>query len=134
MNAGTGSRWGFLGGLAGGVLGGFTWVIISGLFLRDVAIWGSGAAAAIVIWLGGERWFARTPQRALTILGAAILAVVALDWFYLWLLVPRLPEITANPTYVGITRATLGPLRPILAVASVAGTLLVLLDLLRRKQ
>jgi hypothetical protein len=130
---GSGSRWGFLGGLAGSILGGFTWILLTGVFLKDAAIWGSGAALALAIWIGGAQWYGRAPQRHLTILGVTIIAIVALDWFYLWLVLPRLPELAASPAYVGITRASLGPLRPILAVASVAGTLLVLLDLWRRK-
>lgn len=74
MTAGTGSRLGVPGGMAGVLIGGFTWVVVYGTHVK----------------------------------------------------------LAANPA-IGISRASLRLVQPILVSASLAGTALVLWDLLRRK-
>ena len=132
MAAGTGSRLGVLGGLAGVVIGGFTWVVVYGLHLHAPLVALSGAAAAALLWLLAVMAYNRFPERRLALLGGLFIAVAAVDWLYIGLLMPRLPELPADPA-IGISRASLRIVQPILIAASVAGTALVLWDLLRRK-
>lgn len=132
MAAGTGSRIGVLGGLAGVLIGGFTWVVVYGLHLDAPLIAVSGIAVAAALWLLAAQVYDRFPERRIALLGALFIAVAAVDWLYIGLLMPRLPELPANPA-IGISRASLRLVQPILIAASVAGTALVLWDLLRRK-
>lgn len=132
MAAGTGSRVGVLGGLAGVVIGGFTWVVVYGLHLHAPLVALSGAAAAAALWLVAATTYDRFPERRLALLGGLFIAVAAVDWLYIGLLMPRLPDLPADPA-IGISRASLRIVQPILIAASAAGTALVLWDLFRRK-
>ena len=132
MAAGSGSRVGVLGGLAGVILGGFTWITVYGVYLKDPGIWASGIAVAAGLWFVGARVHARFPTRMLALVGAMLLAVAAIDWMYIGLLLPRLPELAASSS-VGISRVSLRPIQPMLMAASVAGTALLIWDLLRRR-
>lgn len=131
MAAGTGSRVGVLGGLAGVVIGGFTWVVVYGAYLSEPLIASSGIAVAIILWLIAAMTYDRFPERRLALVGGLCIAVAAIDWLYIGLLMARLPE-SANPA-IGISRDSLRVVQPILIAASVAGTALVLWDLLLRK-
>ena len=128
----TGSRVGVLGGLAGVVIGGFTWVVVYGLHLHAPLVALSGAAVAALLWLLAVMAYNRLPGRRLALLGGLFIAVAAVDWLYIGLLMPRLPELPADPA-IGISRASLRIVQPILIAASVTGTALVLWDLFRRK-
>jgi len=132
MTEGSGSRLGVLGGLAGVLIGGFTWVVVYSSSVKQPLIGVSGLVVAAGLWLLAARVHARFPTRIQALLGATLIAVAAIDWLYLSLLLPRLPEYSANP-YIGISRTSLRLIQPILIVGSVAGTGLILWDLLRRK-
>src|SRR5574341_1252234 len=133
MADGTTSRLGVLGGIAGVLLGGFTWVVIYGLHLRDHFVAVSGFLVAIALWLVAARILARYPDRRLALLGGTVLAVAAIDWLYIGLVQPRLPELPANPA-IGISRSSLRAIQPALIAGSVAGTALILWDLLRSEE
>ncbi len=126
------SRWGFLGGLGGAVLGGLTWVGVAGVTLHDGLVVGSAVLAAVVLWTGAAAAYARFPTRALGLLGVVILAVVLIDWIYLLLLLPRLADVPGYPWF-GISQASLRALRPLLVAASVAGGACVIIDVLRER-
>lgn len=132
MAAGTGSRLGVLGGLAGVVIGGFTWVVVYGAYLSEPLIASSGIAVAIILCLLAALTYDRLPERRLALVGGLCIAVAAIDWLYIGLLMERLPESSAHPA-IGISRDSLRVVQPILIAASVAGTALVLWDLLLRK-
>lgn len=132
MAAGTGSRIGVLGGLAGVVFGAFTWVVIYGAALNDPLVTSSGIAVAIILWLVAAMTFDRLPERRLALIGGLLIAVAGIDWLYVGLLMPRLPESPANAA-IGISRDSLRVVQPVLIAVSVAGTALVLWDLLHRK-
>lgn len=132
MAAGTGSRIGVLGGLAAVLIGGFTWVVIYGLHLDTPLIALSGIVMAAVLWLLAARTYDRFPERRLALLGALFIAVAGIDWFYMSLLMPWLPQSPVDPA-IGISRDSLRIVQPILIAASVAGTALVLWDLFHRK-
>lgn len=126
------SRWGFLGGVGGAVLGGLIWVGVAGVTLHDGLVVGSAVLAAVVLWTGAAAAYARFPARALGLLGVVILAVVLIDWIYLLLLLPRLADIPAYPWF-GVSQASLRAIRPLLVAASVAGGALVIIDVLRER-
>lgn len=132
MAAGTGSRLGVLGGFAGVVIGGFTWVVVYGAYLSEPLIASSGIAVAIILWLIAAMTYDRFPERRLALVGGLCIAVAAIDWLYIGLLMARLPESSAHPA-IGISRDSLRVVQPILIAASVTGTALVLWDLLLRK-
>lgn len=132
MAEGSSSRLGVLGGLAGMLLGGFTWVVVYGSHLKDPVVAVSGFVVALALWLLAARVYASVPDRHLALLGGSFLAVAAIDWLYIGLLLPRLPEQPTNPA-IGISRASLRMIQPVLIAGSVAGTALILWDLLRRK-
>ncbi len=125
-------RWGFLGGTAGAVLGGFIWIVVAGVVLRDPRMWASGAAVAVATWWAAARFFFRYPARVVAILGVTMLFVVLVDWIYLGLLLPRLPEQSGSVSF-GTSRASFQVVQPILLAGGLAGTGLVLWDLLRRR-
>ncbi len=126
------SRWGFLGGIGGAVLGGLTWVGVAGVTLHDGLVVGSAVLAAVVLWTGAAAAYARFPNRALGLLGVVILAVVLIDWIYLLLLVPRLAELPTYPWF-GTSEASVRAIRPLLVAASVAGGAIVIIDMLRER-
>ena len=126
------SRWGFLGGLGGAVLGGLTWVGVAGVTLHDGLVVGTAVLAAVVLWTGAAAAYAHFPSRALGLLGVVILAVVLIDWIYLLLLVPRLAELPTYPWF-GTSEASVRAIRPLLVAASVAGGAIVIIDMLRER-
>lgn len=126
------SRLGVLGGIAGVVIGGFTWVVIYGAHVGRPGIAVAGIASALAVWLAARAVHGRFPSRLQALLGGAILVVCALDWLYVGLLGPSLPEHSANPA-IGISRDALRVVQPILIAGSIAGTALILWDLLHRK-
>ena len=132
MTARSGARVGVLGGLAGVLIGGFTWVVVYSSYVKQPLLGVSGLVVAVGLWLIAARVHSRFPTRIQALLGATFIAVAAIDWLYLSILLPQLPEYSANP-YIGISRASLRPIQPILIVGSAVGTGLILWDLLRRK-
>ena len=126
------SRWGFLGGLAGSVIGGFTWVVVGGVVAHQPAFIAGGIAAAVVIFAAAVVATGRLPAHPLGVLGATILAIVLLDGAFLALLLPRLPESAAG-LYYGTSRTAFAGLRPLMLAASIAGLALVVVDLVRQR-
>jgi hypothetical protein len=132
MTDGSGSRWGFLGGVGGCVLGGLIWVVVAGFTLHDWRVVASAVAVGGAIWWGAVASYARLPTHPFGVLGAVILAVVVVDGIYLALLLPRLSMHPEYPWF-GTNWRTVRALRPLLVVGSVAGVVVVLFDLLRRR-
>ena len=126
------SRWGFVGGLAGGIIGGFTWVVVGGVVAHQPAFIVGGIAAAAVVFAAAFAVSTRLPTRLLGVLGVTVLAVVLLDGIFLALLLPRLPESAAG-LYYGTSRTAFARLRPLLLAASIAGVVLVVVDLFRQR-
>lgn len=126
------SRWGFLGGLAGGVIGGFTWVVVGGVVAHQPAFIAGGIGAAAVVFAAAVVASTRLPTRPLGVLGATMLAIALLDGLFLALLLPRLPESAAG-LYYGTSRTAFARLRPLLLAASIAGVALVVVDLFRQR-
>ncbi len=133
MTDGSGSRWGFLGGVAGCVLGGLVWVVVAGFTLHDWRVVATAVAVGAAIWWGAVASYARLPTHPLGVLGAVILAVVVVDGIYLAVLLPPLSALPEYPWFGNNWRAVRA-LRPLLALASVAGVVVVLVDLLRRRR
>jgi hypothetical protein len=125
------SRWGFVGGLAGGVIGGFTWVVAGGVVAHAPAFVAGGITAAVLVFAAALAASARLPDRPLGVLGVTILAIVLLDGVFLAFLLPRLPE-SATGLYYGTSRTAFASLRPLLLAASIAGVALVIVDLFRQ--
>jgi len=127
-----GQRWGLLGSVAGVILGGLIWVVVAGVVLRDRRVWATAGGLAVALWWGAEQLLARRPERFATILGGLILCVVAIDWLYLGIVVPRLPALPSNPLW-DISQTSLRPVRSILLTASVSATALIVWDLVWRQ-
>lgn len=131
MNGQRAAAYGAMGGVA---LGGFIWVVIAGVLIREPAIWVSGAVLALAIWWGGARAALRYPARMLTVLGVVILGVVLIDAAYLAYILPRLPPEEAG-LYYGTSPTAFRALRPWLWAAGLAGPAVALWDYWRtRKQ
>ena len=127
-----GQRWGLLGAVAGVILGGLICVVVTGVVLGDWRAWATACGLAVALWWGAERLFARRPERFATILGGLILCVVAIDWLYLGIVVPRLPALPSSPLW-DISQTSRRPVRSILLTASVAATALIVWDLVWRQ-
>lgn len=127
------SRWGVVGGLAGGVIGGFTWVVVGGVVAHAPAFVAGGIAAAALVFAAAVAASARLPAHPFGVLGGTILAIVLLDGVFLALLLPRLPESAAG-LYYGTSRTAFAGLRPVLLAASIAGVALVIVDLFRERE
>jgi hypothetical protein len=131
MTDGTGSRWGFLGGVGGCVLGGLTWVVVAGVVLHDWLVVGSAVVLGAALTWGALAAAKRFPTRLLGLLGASALAIVLIDSVYLVLLLPRLAAMPNYPTF--ISPAQLQAIRPLLFLVSLGATAAVLVELLRRR-
>lgn len=117
--------------MAGVAIGGFLWVVVAGRLIRDPAIALSGAAAGIAIWWLGSRGLIRYPSRRLLVLGLVFLGVAVVDWAFLAVVLPRLPE-QGGSIYLGTSRSAYQLLQPTLIAIGAVGTGFVLWDLLRR--
>src|SRR5438552_18292776 len=69
---------GFRGALVGIVVGGLSWIVISGLIVRDILLWAPTVlTGAGLIWLA--MWaYARRPARAITMLGMTMVCFVVI--------------------------------------------------------
>jgi len=118
--------------MAGVAFGGFTWVVVAGNLIGDPAVSLSGAAVGFAVWWLGARSLIRYPGRRLTVLGIVIVCVTLVDWAYLAVVLPRIPE-SGGSIYFGTSRSAYLALKPVLLVGGLAGTGLVLWDFLRRR-
>ena len=121
------------GAMGGAGLGGFTWVVIAGVLIRDPVIWGLGALLGLAVWLGGAHAMLRYPTHTLAVLGIVVVAVVLVDVAFLAVVVPRLPEEYAG-LYFGTSPTAFRAIRPFLWLAGVAGPACVLWEYLRTKR
>lgn len=132
MTESSGTRWGLVGGVAGGVIGGFTWVVVAGVLLRDSAVWLSAILAAIVVSWGAWRLYLRQPANPLLVAGWTVLLVCLLDLAFLAWVLPRLPPERAG-LWLGTDRAAFAAVRPWAVAGSIAGGLVTLWALWRRR-
>ena len=83
---------GFLGGLAGVILGGVSWLVISGFVIGAPLVWGVALGCGLGLWLGARRAFAVHPERWSTILGGVMLCVLLVNALLLDTVWDRIPE------------------------------------------
>jgi hypothetical protein len=112
-------RVGFLGGLAGVILGGVSWLIISGFVIGAPLVWGLSLAAALGLWLTARRAFAARPDRWSTILGVVMLCILLFNALLLDPVWERIPE-----RLLGVTSGR-GPV-PLLQIRLTLGLLAAL--------
>lgn len=119
---------GFRGALVGIVVGGLSWIVISGLIVRDILLWAPTVlTGAGLIWLA--MWaYARRPERAITILGMTMLCVVVICALYLQPVWDRIPNQLCVAT--GKSEFLPNELRIFLGLLAAAGAGLVARDLL----
>jgi len=85
-------RVGFLGGLAGVILGGVSWLVISGIVIGSPLVWGLSLAVGLGLWLAAQRAFAARPDRWSTILGVVMLCILLFNALLLDPVWDRIPE------------------------------------------
>ena len=85
-------RIGFLGGLAGVILGGVSWLVISGIVIGAPLVWGLSLATGLGLWLAARHAFATRPERWSTILGVVMLCVLLFNALLLDPVWDRIPE------------------------------------------
>ena len=122
----------FYGAMLGIAFGGFTWVVVAGNLIHEPILSLAGAVIGLAVGLAGGSSLVRYPERRGLVLGAVMLFVVLVDWAFLAVVLPRLPE-QGGSIYFGTSRSAYVLLQPILLIGGVAGTGLVLWDLLRRR-
>lgn len=127
-----GARWGMFGAIGGGMIGGFTWVVVAGILLRDPLIWGAAILAAAVVGWSAWRLSVRWPAQPLLVIGWVLLLVGLLDLAFLGWVLPRLPVERAS-IWFGTDRASFAAVRPWAAAASVIGVFVVLYVLWRAR-
>ena len=122
---------GFRGALVGIVVGGLSWIVISGLITRDILLWAPGILmGAGLIWVA--MWaYARRPERAITILGVTLLCVVVICALYLQPVWDRIPEQLCVTT--GKSAFLPNELRICLGLLAAASVALVARDLLPKR-
>lgn len=132
MTEGSGSRWGLVGGVAGGVIGGFTWVVVAGVLIGDPAVWLAAILAAAIVCWTAWRLYARQPATALLVVGWTVLLVCVLDLAFLAWVLPRLPAERAG-LWLGTDRAAFAAVRPWAVVGSISGAVVALWAMWRRR-
>lgn len=131
MTSAIGRGAGFRGALVGVVVGGLSWIVISGLIVRDILLWAPGILmGAALLWLA--MWaYARRPERAVTILGVTLLCVVVICALYLQPVLDRIPDqlcvTTGKSAFVPIE------LRVFFGLLAAAGAALIARDLLLKR-
>jgi hypothetical protein len=117
--------------LLGVVVGGLSWIVVSGLVVRDILLW----APAVLLGAGllwAAMWaYARRPERAVTILGITLLCVVVICALYLQPVWDRIPSELCLTT--GKSAFLPNELRVVLGLAAAAGAWLVARDLLIKR-
>ncbi len=86
----------FGGALTGVVIGGFGWLVISGLVIHDPLVWVPPIVLGTGLWWGARRAFAARPERWATLLGVVMLCVLLVAALYLEPVFRRLPERLAG--------------------------------------
>jgi hypothetical protein len=119
------------GSMLGIAFGGFTWVVVAGNLIHEPAVSLAGALFGAGVALAGGRALARYPARRGLVTGIVVLFVVLVDWAFLGIVLPRIPA--GGSIVVGTSRSAYAMLPPILIVGGLAGTGLVLWDLLFRR-
>jgi len=117
--------------MLGIAFGGFTWVVVAGNLIHEPSVSLAGALLGVGVLIVGGRALLRYPARRGLVMGIAVLFVVFADWAFLRIVLPRIPE--GGSIYVGTSRSAYAALQPILIVAGLAGSGLVLWDLLFRR-
>jgi len=87
---------GFGGAIAGVVIGGFGWLVISGLVIGDPLVWIPPIVIGAALWWGAMRAFAARPERWGTLLGIAMLCVLLIAALYLEPVFRRIPQRVAG--------------------------------------
>jgi len=131
MTSTIGREAGFRGALVGIVVGGLSWIVISGLIVRDIVLWAPAVlTGAGLIWLA--MWaHARRPERAITILGMTLLCVVVMCALYLQPVWDRIPNQLCVTT--GKSAFLPSAVRIFLGLLAAAGAGLVARDLLLKR-
>jgi hypothetical protein len=120
-----GGRWGMLGGIGGGIIGGMTWIVIAGFIIHDAAVWIGGLVAAALVCVSAWRLYWRYAAHPLLVVGVTILLVGVIDLAFLAWVLPRLPADSMS-LWIGSNRAAYAPIRPFAMVASASGAFVTL--------
>lgn len=116
---------GFLGGLAGVIIGGVSWLVIAGVVTGEPVVCGLAFGAGAGLWMAARRAFAAMPDRWGTILGVVMLVVLLVNALLLDPVWDRIPaRLFGMPTGRGFMpllqiRVTLG-LLAVLALTLIA--------------
>ena len=117
--------------MLGIVVGGLSWIVVSGLVVRDILLW----APAVLIGAGliwAAMWaYAQRPERAVTILGLTMLCVVVIGALYLQPVWDRIPNQLCVTT--GKSAFLPNELRVVLGLIAATGVWLVARDLLLKR-
>jgi len=122
---------GFRGALVGVVVGGLSWIVLSGLIVRDILLWAPAILmGAGLIWLA--MWaYARRPERAVTIVGVTLLCVVVICALYLRPVFDRIPDQLCVTT--GKSAFLPNELRVFFGLLAATGVALVARDLMLKR-
>ncbi|MGH7614288.1 MAG: hypothetical protein ACREMW_09665 [Gemmatimonadales bacterium] len=85
-------RIGLLGGLAGVIFGGLSWLVISGIVIGAPLVWGLSLAAGLGLWIAARHAFAARPERWGTILGVVMLSILLVNALLLDPVWERIPD------------------------------------------
>ncbi len=74
------------------ILGGVSWLVISGIVIGSPLVWGLSLGAGLSLWLAARYAFGARPERWSTILGVAMLCVLLVNALLLDPVWDRIPE------------------------------------------
>src|SRR2546429_1012505 len=117
--------------MPGSACGGSTGVGGARTFIHDPAVSLAGGLLGAGVWIAGGRALVRYPVRRRLVMGIVVLFVVFVDWGFLGIVLPRIPE--GGSIYFGTSRSAYAMLQPVLIAGGLAGTGLVLWDLFFRR-
>jgi len=112
-------RIGFLGGLAGVILGGVSWLVISGIVIGAPLVWGLSLGAGLALWLAARYAYGARPERWSTILGVVLLCFLLVNALLLDQVWDRIPK-----RLVGVPTGQ--PIVPLLQIRLTLGLLAAL--------
>ncbi len=124
---------GIILGSAGTVIGGLTWIIITGIVIKSTLIVTVTSILAVASILIIVKLYYMFPEKWLIILGSLILFLVIINIVFLNILYPKIPEFIGEIS-TGKSEVALIQINTFLAIFSVWGLFCIFIGIFKKKK